>query len=358
MRDELLQKILIALQSEGMDIERVKSKVIIAMDGYEITSRCTEVAVVDEDDTEKYIRLFLMNKKVAGRTERTLIMYKNTLNLFFRECQKSPLDVTSDDIKMFLAIKEVRDKASKNYLKDLQGPISSFYQWMQREEYIVRNPMNKVDSIKVPKVKRYAFTEQDIEKMRMAIGDNLRMTCIFELLLSTWCRVSELAIMKISDISQNGEKILVHGKGQKDRYCYLNARSKLYLDMYLKSRNDKNEFIFPNAKKEIMLKKEFFSTIKKHNVKQKDWWMIPEMIGDDHIGADIIEQYVRKLGKKAGVNNVHPHRFRRTGATHALRRGMPIEQVSKILGHESIETTQIYLDISENELEQSHKKYV
>ena len=159
MREELLQKIIIALQSEGVDIEKIKPKLIIVMNDYEITDRCTEIAVTSEDDTEKYIRLFLMNKRVAGCTDRTIGQYKDTLTRFFREVQKSPLDITGDDIKLYLAVKEVRDHASKTYTLDILRVIGSFYTWMTKEEYITRNPMNKVNNIKVPKVKKEAFSE-------------------------------------------------------------------------------------------------------------------------------------------------------------------------------------------------------
>lgn len=358
MRDELLRKILIALQSEGMETEKIKSKLIIAMDEYEITKRCTEVAVVNEDDVEKYIRLFLLNKRVSGRTENTIRMYRQTLYMFFRECGKSPLEVTADDIKMFLAVKEVRDGASKTYLKDLLRPISSFYKWMQREEHIIKNPMNKVDDIKVPKVKKKAFTEQDIERMRLTIGDDLRIMCMFEMFLSTWCRVSEIAQIKINEISDDRGSVLIHGKGKKDRTCYINARAKIYLDKYLAERKDNNPYIFPKCNIQVGGVITFSEEVKKAKVKQRDWWKAPKMVGEGHIDTGSIESAIRKVGKKSGIENVHPHRFRRTGATFALRRGMPIEQVSKLLGHESIETTQIYLDITENELEQSHKKYV
>ena len=119
MREELLQKIIIALQSEGIDTEKIKPKLIIVMNDYEITARCTEVAVVNEDDTEKYIKLFLMNKTVAGCTKRTIGQYRDTLLRFFKDVQKSPLDITSDDIKIYLALKEVRDHASKVYTNDI-----------------------------------------------------------------------------------------------------------------------------------------------------------------------------------------------------------------------------------------------
>lgn len=180
-----------------------------------------------------------------------------------------------------------------------------------------------------------------------------------EIMLSTWCRVSELAGIKISDFSEDRESVLIHGKGQKDRICYMNAKAKIVLVQYMSYRDDNNPYLFPSCKYTATEKQAFSSGTKKLKREELcNWWHYEEYIGDGHIDKSSIESKIRRLGKKAGVDNTHPHRFRRTGATFALRRGMPIEQVSKLLGHESIETTQIYLDISDRELEQSHKKYV
>lgn len=359
MRDKLMREIITVLIDENVDTEKIKSRLVILLDKYEVEQRCTEISVVNENDISKYIRLFLVNKRVAGRTERTINHYYHELNRFFNEIQKKPIDITSDDIKLYLAKKEVRDNASKVYQKNIMRVISSFYQWMQKEEYILRNPMNKVDEIKCPKIRKEAFTEMQIEQLRMNIGDDIRLACIFEILLSTWCRVSELAQIKISDIRDDQEAVLIHGKGSKDRICYLNARAKICLQNYMKLRNDNNEYLFPKCSIGVDSKGECFSKrCKSNKVKLKNWWMCRELVGNGHVDKSSIEGSIRKLGKKAGVENTHPHRFRRTGATFALRRGMPIEQVSKILGHESIETTQIYLDISEKEIENAHKKYV
>lgn len=358
MRDKLLDEILLILIGSGIDTELVKSKLVILLNNYDIQSRCTEVAVIDEDDITKYIRLFLISKRVSGRTERTINHYKGELSRFFNEVQKSPIDITSDDIKLYLATKEVRDKVSKVYQKNILRVISSFYQWMVKEEHIIRNPMNKVDEIKVPKVKKDAFTEAQIEQLRFSIGDDTRLMCIFELLLSTWCRVSELSEIKMSDISENLETVLVHGKGNKDRICYINARAKICLQKYLSGRKDDNLYLFTNSVIKVNSDKLISVECKKRKIKINEWWKCKDLVGEGHIDKSTIESLLRKLGKRAKVNKVHPHRFRRTGATFALRRGMPIEQVSKILGHESIETTQIYLDISEQELEQAHRKYV
>jgi site-specific recombinase XerD len=234
---------------------------------------------------------------------------------------------------------------------------------MQKEEHIVKNPINKVEKIKERKKPKYAFTDMDIEKMRLQIGDNLMLRCMFEMFLSTWCRVSELANMKISEITPDLESVTVHGKGNKDRKCYINETAKLYLQKYISERKDDNDYLFPSSINEGKTAAAFPTrTLQKEcakrHLKQYDWWKIPKLIGEGHKDIAIIERYIRQLGKKAGVEKAHPHRFRRTGATFALRKGMPIEIVSKLLGHESIETTQIYLDVSEDSLEQFHRKYV
>lgn len=360
MRDELITKIVNLMMLYDIPVDEVKSKIFLIMEPYEISARTTDVAVVNDESVDKYVQLFLLNKRVAGRTDRTLKMYNSSLRMFFTECKKLPTEVTADDIKLFLAVKEVRDGSSKCYLGNLLRPISSFYAWMQREEYIISNPINKVDNIKQPKVKKAAFTEMQIEQLRMAIRDeDIRMKLIFELLLSTWCRVSELANMKIRDISEDRNSIIVHGKGQKDRICYINAKAHLYLVKYLLERKDNIDWLFPGCVILVAGSGKCFSeACKQTKLKPYQWWKAPELIDDRPVDKGVIESAIRKLGKRAGVENTHPHRFRRTGATMALRRGMPIEQVSKLLGHESIDTTQIYLDISEKDLEQGHKKYV
>lgn len=360
-RDDLMQKLQQVLISYNIPPEELRSRLYLTLEPYEITQRSTELVVADEESVDKYIRLFLLSKRVAGRTERTLTQYNNELRRFFMECPKIPTEVTSNDIKKYLAIKEVRDGASKVYLKNIYRDLSSFYTWMVKEEYIIKNPFNKIEEIKIPKVKKPAFTEMDIERLRMNIEpDDLRTKLIFEVLLSTWCRVTELSNMKISDFSEDRESVIVHGKGQKDRICYLNARAKLSLEQYMEKRQDNNPYLLPNSNATgYGVSSENLNYIRRLPKKEQcNWWQNKEIIGTGHMDNSSIESIIRKLWKKAGVEKTHPHRFRRTGATFALRRGMPIEQVSKLLGHESIETTQIYLDISESELEQSHKKYV
>ncbi len=364
-RNEMTKSILNLFAINNVNPEDVRSRLFMIIDKYEITERTTEIAVCDENVTENYINKFILDKRIAGCSMGTLRVYHQTLQAFFREIPKLPSDVTSDDIKRFIAIKDIRDGASKSYQDIIRRYLSSFYVWMEREEYIVRNPFNKIDKIKVPKVKKDAFTEMDIEKLRMNIdSDDIRLLAIFEILLSTWCRVSELVTIKISDLSENMDSVLVHGKGNKDRTCYLNARAQLALRRYLSCRKDNNEWLFPKCEVRVGQS----GTVEdptplrtlcgNNNVKLYNWWQVSECLAEGHTGKGNVEKMIRKLGQRAGVGNAHPHRFRRTGATFALRRGMPIEQVSRLLGHVSIQTTQIYLDISECDVESGHRKYV
>jgi site-specific recombinase XerD len=213
--------------------------------------------------------------------------------------------------------------------------------------------MLKVDAIKVTKKKKKAYSLLDLEKIRMGCRTN-RERAMVEFLASTWCRVAEMSEVKISDIG-NG-KVTVHGKGDKYRECFLNARAQLALEVYLAERQDNNPYLFPRAKYAGDVVKMTKGTERR---KEPEWYKNPENVDEfDHIAFGTIESIVRKIGRRVGVEKVHPHRFRRTGATMALRTGMPLTTVSKLLGHESIETTQIYLDISDEELEAAHKKFV
>lgn len=327
MRTELTNELMMILTSEGIENPIIKSKFIMCLDKYEVQKRTTEIAIVEEDAIDKYIQLFLLNKRVAGRTERTIKQYKSELGRFFEKTPKDPREITANDIKFYLATKEVQDNASKVYQKNMIRVISSFYTWMMREEYILKNPMNKVDEIKIPKIKKKAFTDIEIEKIRNH-PMHIREKALIEVLLSTWCRIDEIENMNISHIKQDYSMEVI-GKGQKLRTVYLNAKAQVALDEYIKSRTDDNDALFVSKDEphERLLKSQ-------------------------------MEKMLRDMGKELEIKKVHPHRFRRTGATMALRKGMPIEQVSKLLGHESIETTQVYLDLSEEDARISHKKYV
>lgn len=258
-------------------------------------------------------------------------------------------DITTDNIRYYMAIRQRRDKVSKVTIQNEMRVLSSFFGWLYAEEIIKTNPMFRIDKIKTEKTKKEALTEMEVEKIRMIACDE-REKMIIEVLLSTGCRVSELVNILITDI--DNDRILVHGKGEKDRYVYLNARAKLAVEMYMRERHDSNPYLLARAKSVKEMDKKLAPD------KMMSWWKNPDNVVDGHLDKSSIEVITRKMAERAGVERANPHKFRRTCATMALRRGMPVEQVSKMLGHENIETTQIYLDLTEDELEQAHRKYV
>lgn len=353
-KDELIIALTPFIQPEC--IEAAKAKITIMTHGYEISKAENEIIVYEGDVNERIVKRYLMAKTAQGLSKRTIEYYQQTLELFFGEIQKPFSQITADDIRYWIALKLSRDGISKTGANNYRRNISAFYTWLQKEEILLKNPMNKVPPLKETKKKKHAFELIDLELIRMGCKDE-RQRAMVEMLASTWCRADELINIRTEDIEEG--RVLIHGKGDKYRYVFINARAKLAVEVYLKQRKDKNPYLFPMAKNMIASIEKYSRHAKETGTRTWEWWKDPAMVADDgHIDASTLGAIVRKIGQRAGVKKVHPHRFRRTGATMALRSGMPITTVSKLLGHESIETTQIYLDISDKDLEQAHEKYV
>lgn len=343
MRQELEDKIMMCLNARGIQGDDIKSDLTIILNDYEVTPRETAIAVRCEDKNNYFLNKFLIAKTVKGCTERTIKVYGNELKRILQTIDKSVDEITADDIKLYIALRQRRDKVSKTTAGNELRYLRSFYSFLHTNEIIQRNPMSKVESMKKVKTKKEAFTEFEVEKLRNACNNTWEKALV-EALLSTGCRVTELINIKINDI--NKDELIVHGKGEKDRTVYLNAKAIIAIERYLNDRKDNNPYLFPGG---------FFACPGKN---YSEWYKYPDRVDiERHTDQSTVEAKVRRLGKKAGVK-AHPHKFRRTCATFALRRGMPIEQVSRMLGHEDISTTQIYLDLSEEDLKNAHKKYV
>ena len=345
MRQEVIRKIIMILKKYDINEREISNKLQVILNDYEITARETQICVRHEDKNQLFMQKFLVAKAVSGRTERTLDFYKKTLVFIFNRICKPADEVTTDDIRYYLAKRQTKDGISTVSANNELRVLKSFYTFLLSEELVAKNPCLKIEKIKQEKHKKEAFKEIEIEMIRNHCRTN-REKAIVEILLSTGCRVSELVNIKIADIKN--DSLIVHGKGKKDRTVYLNAKSILALQLYLQEREDDNPFLFASGD---------YDSAKYCKVKE-NWYKEARFVTDKHADKGTIEAAVRRIGKRAGVEKVHPHRFRRTCATYALRRGMPIEQVSKMLGHNSIDTTMIYLDLSEDELHQAHKKYV
>jgi len=346
LRDELIN--IVSHYTNPSDLDNIRMLFDVALSKYQISKKSTDIVPYSGDVNEQILKKFIYAKVAQGLSPNTIKYYGETVKKVLQVIGKSYNEVTSDDIRLYIAIRVQRDKITKTTADNERRCLSAFYSWLQKEEILLRNPMRNVERIKRTKEKKKAFTVMELEKIRAAC-QNTRERAVVEVLSSTWCRVSELVGIRISDIHDG--KCVVHGKGDKIRDVYLNARAQLAVQAYLNERSDSNPYLFPGAEPDYMLKR--------GKGKCADWYKNPKYVSPEKpLDKGSIESMIRRLGRVAGVEKAHPHRFRRTGATMALRAGMPLVQVSKLLGHESIETTQIYLDISEKELEEAHEKYV
>lgn len=321
------------------------------MADYDIMKKETGLTLYDGGQTEYLIQRFLVAKKVAGRTDRTCKLYGENLRRFFARIGKSPLQCQHTDVQAYVADLIIRG-CSKDYQQNVIRTLSSFYGWMDKEDLIEKNIMLKVDPIKNRWKKKDAFTDMDVEKIRAACITK-RQTAMIEVLLSTGCRVFEVGKLLRSECMNS--EITIIGKGDKQRKVYLNAKAQLAISAYLAEREDKNPYLFPSSVQDGVS----VASGKCPLVKTALWYTDPGQVSENgHAGNSAIETMVRSIGKRAGVDHCHPHRFRRTCATLALRRGMNLVHVQQLLGHDSLETTRRYLDISDEELMEAHKKYV
>lgn len=337
LKEDILNEIEITARAVGIDDEKARTlsaKIAMILKGYVIAEGTTELVVREADEDVVMVRKFLMSKKIKGCTDRTIDFYTKELRQALPKLSKPLKEITVDDIRWFVADKEFNGKCSRVTCSNTLRVLSSLFQFLSNEGYIQGNPVMKFGIYKVPKQKKEAFTEYEIESMRENIKTP-KDKAIFEMLLSTGCRVSELCQIKKSEI--NGNEILVHGKGQKDRIVRMNVKAMKALESYMQSKCEESRnsvWLFP--KKET-----------KHRC------LCPE----EHMDKGTVETRIRELGRELNIT-AYPHKFRRTCATFALRRGMDLMYVSKMLGHDNVQTTQIYLDLDEETMREQHKKFV
>lgn len=350
LRDELIAKMIPYIENEKS--EEVKMIITATLQNYEIRKAETGITVYQGDINDEILKRFLMAKIARGLSNRTVQYYKTSIKFTLLKIGKRYDEVTPEDIRVYLALRVRQDGVSKTTANNERRNLSAFYGWLQTEELLLKNPMAKVEVLKETKKKKTAFTKMDVEKIRNACR-NTKEEALVETLISTWARISEVVQIRIDEIKDG--QIIVHGKGDKERTVYLNPKAQLAIERYLKERHDNNPYLFPRAKYAGDVKEMSKGVRRKM---QGEWYKKPELVGEGHMDMSTAEGQIRRIGRTAEVENAHPHRFRRTGATMALRNGMPLTTVSRLLGHANIGTTQIYLDISDAELEAAHDRYV
>lgn len=302
---------------------------------YDIQEKHYEIVPWDEQVSKGYM-MFFVAKKVEGLSHKSLSYYRSQIDKMAEFVQKPFDKITTDDIRFYLAAKQTRDGISETTTENIRHILNSFFSWMTAEGYCPKNPVYPIKPIKRKKIVHHAFTDTELEKIRdhcKTIKNPLsrnRALAIVETFLSTGCRVGELTGLKISDVNFQSRTAVVFGKGKKERRVYFNERAMLRISEYLNSRGDDGG----------------------------EWLFVTDEKCRKHLSSGGVRTMLKEIGKAAGVSKVHPHKFRRTAATIALRRGMKLTDIQRMLGHANLETTKIYLDMDDSDLEAQHRKFM
>jgi site-specific recombinase xerD len=277
---------------------------------------------------ENLVESFLSAKKIEGCSEKTLKYYYATIQSMLDEIKKDVKHIVTDDIRCYLTEYQVNNKSSKTTIDNIRRILSSFFSWLEDEDYILKSPVRRIHKVKTGINIKETYSDEALEIMR----DNcveLRDLAIIDMLASTGMRVGEMVLLNREDVDFNERECVVFGKGNKERIVYFDARTKIHLQNYLSKRKDNNPALF------VSLKAPY-----------------------DRLKIGGVEVRLRNFGKQLGLNKVHPHKFRRTLATMAIDKGMPIEQLQKLLGHSKIDTTLQYAMVKQNNVKIAHRKYI
>jgi len=305
-------------------LKKLQDSLYLVLGEYEL-SMYTEIKV--EHETE-LVDKFISAKKIEGCSEKTLTYYKKTIETMVSGIDKKPSNITTDDLRVYLAEYQKNNNSSKVTMDNIRRIVSTFFSWLEDEDYIVKSPARRIHKVKTDKVIKDIYTDETLEIMR----DNCktkRDLAIIDLLTSSGMRVGELVRLNRDDINFNERECVVFGKGNKERIVYFDARTKIHLQNYLESRNDTNPALFVSLKKPYK-----------------------------RIQIGGVESRLRELGRMLNIPKVYPHKFRRTMATTAIDKGMPIEQVQQLLGHQKIDTTMHYAMVKQQNVKMAHRKYI
>lgn len=281
-----------------------------------------------ESNNQALIENFIAAKKVEGCSDKSISYYKSTIINALKKIEKEVVHVTTDDLRGYLNDYQAESGASKVTVDNIRRILSSFFSWLEEENYIVKSPVRRIHKVKVGKTVKETYTDEALEQMRDHCS-NARDLALIDLLASTGMRVGELVKLNRSDIDYQNRECIVTGKGDKQRKVYFDARTKIHLQKYVNGRTDTNEALF-------------VSLLAPYN----------------RLQISGVEIRLRQLGHELNIPKVHPHKFRRTLATMAIDKGMPIEQVQHLLGHQSLDTTLQYAMVNQNNVKLSHHRFI
>ena len=309
--------------SEYLSIAQMKKLQEVMLDAFS-----GKIEKQKQISNQEYLKMFLAAKTIEGCSKRTIQYYRVTIEKMLTVMNQPIRKISTDDMRSYLSQYQEWNGCSKVTVDNVRRNISSFFSWLEEENYILKSPMRRIHKIKTNQQVKEIITDEDIERLRDSCSCK-RDLAMIDLLYSTGIRVGELVNLNISDVDFEARECVVFGKGGKERKVYFDAKSKLHLQAYLSSRVDDNEALFVTLD-----------------------------APHDRLKISGVEIRMRSLGRSNNMTRIHPHKFRRTMATRAIDKGMPIEQVQKILGHSQIDTTMQYAMVNQSNVKSSHQKYI
>lgn len=310
---------------DNAQMQKLQKVLEIALFNCEITAQTEKK---DIDDNPKLIDAFVAAKRIEGCSEKTLKYYRITIETMVASIDKGIRHIQTEDLRSYLTDYQSKNQSSRVTIDNIRRILSSFFSWLEDEDYILKSPVRRIHKVKTATNIKETYTDEDLEKMRDNCTE-LRDLAMIDMLASTGMRVGEMVLLNRNDIDFNERECIVFGKGSKERVVYFDARTKIHLQNYLRSRKDDNPALFVSLKSP-------YERLK--------------------IGG--VEVRLREFGMQLGLQRVYPHKFRRTLATTAIDKGMPIEQLQQLLGHRKIDTTLQYAMVKQSNVKIAHRKYI
>ena len=330
MKEELMNKIIqgMLLFLDNAQMGHLLEVLNYALFGYEVKKSDGIEHEDIEQENIKILDAFISAKNIEGCSEKSLKYYRTTIEAMLATIGKGVLHVTTEDLREYLANYQEEKKSNKVTIDNIRRILSSFFTWLEDEDYILKSPVRRIHKVKAATVVKETYSDEELEVMKDAC-DNPRDLALIDMLASTGMRVGELVLLNREDINFEERECIVFGKGSKERIVYFDAGTKIHLQEYLDGRTDDNEALF------VSLRAPY-----------------------DRLQIGGIEVRLRNLGEKLELSKVHPHKFRRTLATTAIDKGMPIEQLQRLLGHQRIDTTLQYAMVKQSNVKLAHRKYI
>lgn len=320
--EEIMQQMLPYL--DNAQLQKLQKALEHSFYNYDISGKVEET----EDDSQKLIDAFVYAKRIEGCSEKTLKYYRTTIEAMTESIDKGVCHMQTDDLRAYLTEYQVKHDSSRVTIDNIRRILSSFFSWLEDEDHILKSPVRRIHKVKTATNIKETYTDEELEKMRDNCTE-LRDLAIVDMLASTGMRIGEMVLLNKADINFNERECVVFGKGDKERVVYFDARTKIHLQNYINSRTDEDSALFVTLR-----------------------------APHTRITIGGIESRLREMGKALEIEKVHPHKFRRTLATMAIDKGMPIEQLQQLLGHKRIDTTLQYAMVKQSNVKQAHRKYI